>query len=111
MTIAELEDLGIGRPLMSERTAPALEKLDALLPLLKDWPAGLPRDQVLEEADALRRAVAAFHMEAIRFRMYSVDRLIGGAAEHQAARAQFDELRHVLETAGFHTRSHTDPKG
>lgn len=96
---------------MSERTAPSLEKLDALLPLLKDWPAGLVRDQVLEEADALRRAVAAFHMEAIRFRMYSVDRLIGASAEHRPARAQFDEVRHALETAGFHTRSHTDPKG
>ena len=59
---------------MSEKTAKSLAALDALLPLLKALPVSADRESVLEEADALRRAVAAFHMEAIRFRMYSVDR-------------------------------------
>ena len=93
---------------MSERTAPSLAKIDQLLPLLQNLPAGPDRDRVLEAAEALRRAVAAFHMEAIRFRMHTVDRVLKktGAAECQAV---FDEVRHELETAGFHTRSHAAP--
>jgi hypothetical protein len=90
---------------MSERTAPALAKLDALLPMLKSVTDG---GQVFEEASALRRAVAAFHMEAIRFRMFSVDRLLKQHGDEGMLRL-FDELRHELETAGFHTRSHAAP--
>ena len=92
---------------MSEKTAPALAKMDALLPLLQALPAGDDRDGLIEEGEALRRAIAAFHMEAIRFRMHSVERLLknlGGTAQ-----TTFDELRHALETAGFHTRSHSAP--
>ena len=54
---------------MSEKTAKSLAALDALLPLLTALPAGADRESVVEETEALRRAVAAFHMEAIRFRM------------------------------------------
>jgi len=93
---------------MSERTAPALAKLDELLPILRGQAAGKDTERILEEGEALRRAVAAFHMEAIRFRMHNVERLLktaGSATQHQA----FDELRHALETAGFHTRSHSAP--
>ena len=57
----------------------------------------------------LRRAVAAFHMEAIRFRMYSVDRLLHRDDSQPQARQLFEQLRHELEAAGFHTRSHTAP--
>jgi hypothetical protein len=84
---------------MSERTTAALAVLDKLLPTLKSGAAGPNRDQVIEEAEALRRAVAAFHMEAIRFRIFAVDRLV----------RLDEELRHELETAGFHTRSHAAP--
>jgi hypothetical protein len=94
---------------MSERTAPSLAKIDVLLPRLKALSAGSVRDQLIEEAEALRRAVAAFHMEAIRFRFYSVDRLLRSHGDDQAARQAFEELRHELETAGFHTRSHAAP--
>ena len=92
---------------MSEKTAPALAKLDVLLPLLKGLPAGADRDKLIEEGEALQRAVAAFHMEAIRFRMHNVERLLktAGGPPHQA----FEELRHALEAAGFHTRSHSAP--
>ena len=93
---------------MSERTAPALAKLDALLPLLKALPPSPNQETLLDEAAALRRAVAAFHMEAIRFRMYAVDRLLSADTAPDARRL-FDELRHELETAGFHTRSHVAP--
>lgn len=93
---------------MSERTAPALEKLDALLPKVKALPAGPGTTRLVEEAEALRRAVAAFHMEAIRFRMYNVDRQI--AQQNNAECLQlFDAVRKALEEAGFHTRSHAAP--
>lgn len=94
---------------MSERTAPALAILDQLLPQLSSLPAGASRDQLIEEAEALRRAVAAFHMEAIRFRMYSVDRLLKHTGNPAGTRSMFDQLRQALEEAGFHTRSHTAP--
>jgi hypothetical protein len=94
---------------MSERTAPSLARLDVLLPLLGAFPPGPTRDQLIEEAEALRRAVAAFHMEAIRFRFYSVDRLLKSSGDDEAARKAFEDVRHELETAGFHTRSHAAP--
>lgn len=96
---------------MSERTAPALAKLDELLPILHGLPASQDTAKILEESDALRRAVAAFHMEAIRFRMHNVDRLLKGGGETYPplSRQVFEELRSALEAAGFHTRSHTAP--
>jgi 2'-5' RNA ligase len=94
---------------MSDRTSESLAILDRLLPALDALPAGIHRDQILDAAQALRRAVAAFHMEAIRFRMFSVDRLLRIEGEQGPIRAMFEELRQSLETAGFHTRSHTAP--
>jgi hypothetical protein len=96
-------------PTMSERTAPALAKLDELLPLLRSLPKTAEHERLVGEVEALRRAVAAFHMEAIRFRVYAVDRLLKDSGDPPAIRAAVDELRQVLETAGFHTRSHTAP--
>ena len=93
---------------MSEKTAPALAKIDELLPLLKALPAGPDSDQLIQTAEALRRAVAAFHMEAIRFRMYSVDRLLIKRGDAGCTRI-FSDVRHALEEAGFHTRSHAAP--
>ncbi len=94
---------------MSERTAAALATLDLLLPKLKDVPIGPAREQLLDEAEALRRAVAAFHMEAIRFRMFSVDRLLKQAGDPDDTRPLLERLRQDLEAGGFHTRSHTAP--
>ena len=94
---------------MSEHTAASLAAMDALLPVLGTLPADANRDQLLEEADALRRAIAAFHMEAIRFRIYAVDRLIRLGGDAQEARRLLEDVRHALETAGFHTRSHAAP--
>jgi hypothetical protein len=93
---------------MSDKTATALAKLDELLPLLRALPAGPESSTLVETAEALRRAVAAFHMEAIRFRMYSVDRLLGRLGHADCSRV-FADVRHALETAGFHTRSHAAP--
>jgi hypothetical protein len=94
---------------MSERTAPALARLDRLLPLMEALPVSPDRESLKEEAAALRRAVAAFHMEAIRFRMHAVDRLLKKLDDPSAARTEFEAVRQALETAGFHTRSHAAP--
>jgi hypothetical protein len=94
---------------MSEHTTKSLAQADALLPLLKALPAGAERDELIDTAEALRRAIAAFHMEAIRFRMFSVDRLLQALGNPAEARTVFDQLRRELEAAGFHTRSHTAP--
>jgi hypothetical protein len=93
---------------MSERTAKALAKLDELLPLLKTLPPQGSTGEMLDSAEALRRAVAAFHMEAIRFRMYSVDRMLRKTGDERCLHL-FEEVRSELETAGFHTRSHSAP--
>ena len=94
---------------MSEHTARSLEKMDALLPLLKALPAGPTHAEMIDTAEWLRRAIAAFHLEAIRFRMFTVDRLLNGYGNPAEARKIFDELREELEAAGFHTRSHSAP--
>ncbi len=95
---------------MSDRTTPALTKIDELTPLLAHLPPGPETTRLAEEMAALRRAVSAFHMEGIRFRMYNVERLLKRDGDaYVAALSVFNELRQLLETAGFHTRSHTAP--
>ncbi len=95
---------------VSEKTVRAIAKLDELLPLLKGLPGGsAPDSEIIDAAEALKRAVAAFHMDAIRFRMHTVDRLLKAAGDDIRCRRLFDELRVELENAGFHTRSHSAP--
>jgi hypothetical protein len=94
---------------MSERTRAALAALDNLIQRLPAIDPSPDRDRAIDETDALRRAVAAFHMEAIRFRMHAVDRLIRATGDNVAARTAFEDVRRELETAGFHTRSHAAP--
>ena len=93
---------------MSAKTAPALAKLDEFLPMLKAMPTAPDSEELLETTEALRRAVAAFHMEAIRFRMHTVDRLLKKRGD-TTVEQKFSEVRHELEAAGFHTRSHAAP--
>lgn len=66
---------------------------------------------LVEECEALARAVAAFHMEGIRFRIFNVDRQVsrGGAPIPPGAPVLLEEIRRHLEAAGFHTRSHQAP--
>ena len=63
------------------------------------------------ECESLASAIAAFHIEGIRFRMFNVDRLLtrGTLPVPAEAPAIFTEVRHELEAAGFHTRSHAAP--
>ena len=95
--------------LMSERTAEALAKIDVLIPLIRALPLNADTAKLTEEAEALRRAVAAFHLEAIRFRMFNVDRQIKHTGDEGGMRQAFEAVRDALEKAGFHTRSHTAP--
>ena len=90
---------------MSERTTKALAKLDELLPLVKGLPSSTNTEELVESAEALRRAVAAFHMEAIRFRMFTVERLLKGSGDARIL-AAFNDVRPELDSAGFPTRSH-----
>jgi hypothetical protein len=84
-----------------------IEQLVALLQQHSDTDTA----SIVEECEALARAIGAFHMEGIRFRIYNVDRLV---ARHAAtlpaeARALLEDARRHLEAAGFHTRSHQAP--
>jgi hypothetical protein len=66
---------------------------------------------LLDECRALARAIEAFHMEGIRFRMFNVDRWMSRSdvTMPPAARELFGQARASLEAAGFHTRSHQAP--
>jgi hypothetical protein len=89
----------------------AEERIHELVALLKDRPDAATHAALVEECEGLARAIRAFHMEGIRFRIYNVDRLLsraGGAAPPDA-RAILEAARRHLEAAGFHTRSHQAP--
>jgi hypothetical protein len=94
---------------MSERTAASLAKFHELLPRLKALPGHQDHSGLIDDAEALGRAISAFHMEAIRFRMFRVDRALKHLGDPPDTRATFEQLRQALEDAGFHTRSHTAP--
>ncbi len=66
---------------------------------------------ILDEAAALDRAIAAFHLEGIRFRIYNVDRMVAHPPVPLPAEAAtfVADVRRHLEAAGFHTRSHQAP--
>ena len=89
----------------------AQRRLNDLVALVRSQPSQDQFTHLLEEADALGRAIGAFHLEAIRFRMYNVDRLVShspAALPAQATEIVADVRKH-LEAAGFHTRSHHAP--
>lgn len=89
----------------------AEDSLQQLIASVQGQPQGETRDAILHECESLKVAIRAFHMEGIRFRMFNVDRLInrGGVALTDEAKSAFADVRHQLETAGFHTRSHQAP--
>jgi hypothetical protein len=82
----------------------------ALIQILTAQPAETLAPLV-SECEALARAIEAFHMEGIRFRMYNVDRLLvrPDLPIPAEAAAVFASARTELESAGFHTRSHQAP--
>ena len=86
-------------------------RIQDLIALVRQQPESDLRSALIEECEALARAVAAFHMEGIRFRSYNVDRLLRRPELHlpAAAAEAFADMRRSLEAAGFHTRSHQAP--
>lgn len=93
-----------------ERQA-AERRLADLLAILKAAPGQDQLATLIEEAEALARAISAFHLEGIRFRIYNVDRMISHPPVPLPgdAAAIVADVRHHLEAAGFHTRSHQAP--
>ncbi|HTM23596.1 MAG TPA: hypothetical protein VL225_00300 [Vicinamibacterales bacterium] len=90
----------------------ARRRLNDLLALLRaDSARRADLNALIEEAEALERAIDAFHLEAIRFRIYNVDRLVSHSPVPLPADASaiVADVRHHLEAAGFHTRSHQAP--
>jgi hypothetical protein len=93
-----------------ERQA-AQRRVTDLVAVLKAAPAQDQLGRVIEETEALARAISAFHLEGIRFRIYNVDRMVSHPPvplPAEAAAIVADVRRH-LEAAGFHTRSHQAP--
>jgi hypothetical protein len=101
---------------MTDHRQAAQDRLAELIRLLQS--TGDQRTgSIVSECEDLSRAIAAFHMEGIRFRMYNVDRLLRGITASlgdergtagEAIRV-LEEVRRHLEAAGFHTRSHQAP--
>lgn len=92
----------------SKQQARATAKIHAteLLRLLKANPDPAAVSKPVYECEQLERAIEAFHMEAIRFRMYSLERFVHherSVAGPEAQRA-FSNLKAALEAAGFQTR-------
>jgi hypothetical protein len=96
----------------NEERQAAQQRLNDLLTIVRGMPG--QKDQLarlLEEAEALERAISAFHLEGIRFRIYNVDRLVQHPPVPLPAEAAtiVADVRKHLEAAGFHTRSHQSP--
>jgi hypothetical protein len=95
----------------SDHRLSAKAQVDALIALLRADGGRDHLQSVVTECEALSRAIAAFHIEGIRFRMFNVDRLLsrGGVPVPDGAAPLFADVRRELEAAGFHTRSHQAP--
>jgi hypothetical protein len=95
----------------AEHRLAAERRVNDLIALVRALPPHDHLTKVIEEAESLGRAIAAFHLEGIRFRMYNVDRALakGGLPVPAEAAPLFAEVRRDLEAAGFHTRSHQAP--
>jgi hypothetical protein len=89
----------------------AQEAITRLTALLKSGAAAAENVGIVTECEALARAISAFHMEGIRFRIYNVDRLlrVASASPPEGAIHLLEDARKHLEEAGFHTRSHQSP--
>ena len=84
----------------------AIDRLDELEQLLRRE-RDPPIAALVEECEQLKRSVKAFHMEAIRFRIYSLERKLTDPASRAPARARtlINAARAALEAAGFQTKS------
>lgn len=90
----------------AEHRATAIDRIEALGRLLESQANAADLAPLVEECGHLVSAVRAFHMEAIRFRMYGLNRRMnsGGHTLPREAVALLDEARAALEAAGFATK-------
>ena len=90
----------------AEHRATAIDRIEALGRLLESQANAADLAPLVEECGHLVSAVRAFHMEAIRFRMYGLNRQMhsGGHTLPREAVALLDEARAALEAAGFATK-------
>ena len=87
--------------------ARAVQYLQALQQVLKEAPNASEITSLGEECESLITAVKAFHMEAIRFRMYNIRRQLESseqAAPVEGAMELFGNAQDALEAAGFQTK-------
>jgi hypothetical protein len=98
--------MSIAAPGSNTHREAAIAHVQRLLELFRQQPDQAAVAGLIELAEHLERAVVAFHMEAIRFRMFSLDRALKSAALPGDIGEAFDAVRHDLEAAGFQTRSH-----
>jgi len=95
----------------TEHRLAAERRVNDLIAVVRALPRHEHLTLMMEEAENLARAIAAFHLEGIRFRMYNVDRMTTHTPVPlpvEVLTAVADIHRH-LEAAGFHTRSHQAP--
>ena len=87
----------------------AAQDAAALVAHLRTLPADAVTTELIGLGEHLERAIRAFHMEAIRFRAFTMSRLI--KQHHDALPddlpGRMDAVLRDLEGAGFQTRSVT----
>ena len=84
----------------------ARKRLNDLLALLQTSSASNV-EALRVEAESLGRAIDAFHLEAIRLRMFRMDRMLQNLPGlPPEAFTILADIRTALEAAGVHTRSH-----
>ena len=87
----------------------AAQDAAALIAHLRTLPSDPVTAELVDLGEHLERAIRAFHMEAIRFRAFTMSRLI---KQHQATlpadvAGRMDAIVQDLEAAGFQTKSVT----
>ena len=77
-----------------------------LIDILRAEPEHAAKARAIEEAEHLQRAIHAFHMEAVRFRSYTLHRMLTQAEPgfSDRARTAYQELKGALEESGLTTR-------
>lgn len=85
----------------------AAQDAAALVAALRAVPQSPITTQLVELGEHLERAVRAFHMEAIRFRAFTMSRLIKQHAGElpDDIPGRMEAILHDLEAAGFQTKS------
>ena len=86
--------------------AVALDSIRQLIDCLQSGQGSAELTSLVEQCEQLMRAVDAFHMEAIRFCMYGLQRKLvtEGLDVPKDARRLIENAREALHAAGFQTR-------